>query len=143
MTTRLISTLGLCIAPWAAALAQQDIGSLREGQRIRVTVPAMSPSRFSGTLLQRASDSLVLQTRTASVAIPLAAVARVERSRGRKSAVGKGLLIGLLGGLVLGTVVATITCANYDPNGVGSCHNSQEGAVVTHFLAPLGLGVVA
>lgn len=78
------------------------------GMRTRVTSPALGPGRSVARVLGYRADTLMLRPDGTqdSVAVPFAQVTRLDVSRGRKTNVRKGLLIGLLGGATLGAVSA-------------------------------------
>ena len=111
-----------------------------EGQRTRISVTNRTPSRFIGTLLQVRSDSIVVQAEQQQIIIPRSQVTRVEVSRGQRSALGKGALIGALSGLLGGLVAGSVACASYDI-AEGTCLNSNDGGQVA-FFAPVGLGLL-
>ena len=111
-----------------------------EGQRTRISVTSRTPGRLIGTLLQIRSDSIVLQAQQEQIVIPRSQVMRVEVSRGQRSAIGKGALIGALGGLLGGLVTGGIACASYNI-AEGTCLNSNDGGQVA-FFAPVGLGLL-
>ena len=110
------------------------------GQRTRISVTNRTPSQLIGTLLQVRSDSVVVQAQQEQIIIPRSQIARIEVSRGQRSAIGKGARIGALSGLLGGLVAGTIACASYDI-AEGTCLNSNDGGQIA-FLAPVGLGLL-
>ena len=121
---------------WGAhpAWAQADAGS-----RIRITTAHGS---HRGTLVSLDGDSLrYTRSGTARVtALPLASVVRLERSAGKRSAAGRGALIGgLLGGgfgLFLGIAASTDNSGWWE---VGP----EDIAAVTAVVGATGAGIGA
>ena len=88
-------------------------GQVEAGSRVRVTTAPASPGRRIGSLVSLDTDSLRYRRwdTTSVIALPLASVARLERSTGRRSNTGRGAMIGgLIGagfGLFLGIAAST------------------------------------
>ncbi len=91
-------------------LFAQQQAPVAPGDRVRVTAPTLAPKRLVGTVVEMGADTclLALEGHAAPVALPLASVTIVEVSRGMKSNVVKGALIGgaVSGGIVLGLGLA-------------------------------------
>jgi hypothetical protein len=86
---------------------QPSAGSpLKAGDRIRIWAADLS-EKTVGRVVEAGPDFLRLQVkgRTGPVAVPLAAVTRLERSLGRRSSAGKGALIGTVVGTGLGAAL--------------------------------------
>jgi hypothetical protein len=101
---RMLSVLLFLPAPRSHVHAQVTSSppDLSAGSRIRVTTSPPS-RRLTGTLVTIGNDSLTLAVgKRDTVRVPLAAVTRLEESRGRRANHAKGALIGGGVGLVLG-----------------------------------------
>jgi hypothetical protein len=83
-----------------SSLLAQDQQAVAPGDRIRVTAPAISADRLVGTLTGMRDDtySMVVEGRDGSLAVPIASLTRLEVSRGRKSLVTWGAVVGVLVG---------------------------------------------
>jgi hypothetical protein len=118
-------------------LAQVEVGS-----RVRVTTMPAKPGRRIGSLVSLDGDSLRYSRwdTTSVIALPLASVARLERSTGRRSNTGRGAMIGgLIGagfGLFLGIAASTDDSGWWE---VGV----DDVAVVTAILGAGGAGAGA
>ncbi len=142
----------LAFVPLASATAQVP-PPIKVGDRVRVTAPDLR--RREGTVQLLTTDSLVLVVRGAwpvqwlttdglvvrnRLAIPLASVTRLEVSRGRKSRVGRGAGIGLLGGGLLGlTISSGVLPRNGGCRGAGFVEPPREVCVA---LGTVGGAVV-
>lgn len=140
LTAKWACWLAFSLTPFGTAEAQQQPGSLHEGQRIRITAPVRGLTQITGTFVAIRSDTLLMASVDRlyqpavyrSVAhvpgqleVPLSTVTRLEVSRGRSSNAGRGALIGLVGGLVVGGVINYVACnAATSPR---TCFESQEG----------------
>ena len=104
----LLFAMALCnlLRP-SAVQAQKPV---MEGDRVRLTIrlwPQAIPTTLIGVLLSDSSDSLTVDTGAQHRTVSRDVVQRLEISRGQKSNMGRGALIGLLGGgVVLGSVSA-------------------------------------
>jgi hypothetical protein len=93
--------------------AQSLTAQVEAGSRVRVTTVPASPGRRIGTLVSLDRDTLRWSRwdTTSVIAVPVASVARLERSTGRRSNTGRGAMIGgLIGagfGLFVGIAAAT------------------------------------
>ncbi len=83
-----------------------------------------SSHRLVGTLVAVSADTVVLEVegRADPLALPLASVTSLEVSRGQKSRVGKGALIGGVVGAVIGGVLGAVS--------IGICQSPDN----THFV---------
>jgi hypothetical protein len=100
----------LSFAPVASINAQQT-APLAAGERVRVVVATGRQARYTGTVAAVRGDTLVLDRRNSEpIALPLASVARVERSLGRGRCGGAGararcMLLGALAGTLVGGAI--------------------------------------
>jgi len=142
----LILLLGAAAGAGAPALRAQ--GSQPEaGTRVRVFAPGVLPRPVAGRVVRVTPDTVVLQTRAdASVAVPLAAAERMERSLGRSHSWGavRGFAYGALaGGTAMGVAVLGgaefciyISCLNNNLAGatggalIGAALGAPVGAVI-------------
>ena len=122
--------------------AQALPAQVEAGSRVRVTTAPVSPLRRIGSLVSLDSDSLRYSRWDTSsvIALPLASVARLERSTGRRLNTGRGAMIGgLIGagfGLFLGIAASTDNSGWWE---VGV----DDIAAVTAILGAGGAGVGA
>lgn len=104
----------LALAPLDALFAQNQV-LLEPGTRVRVTVPEMGLRGYVAAVEGVTADSLVLSTGGALQKYPLAAVTRLDVSRGSRRNWGRGAAIGAASfgaiGVVLG-VAYTVSCRN-------------------------------
>lgn len=94
-------------APIATARGQYP--ETRVGERIRVEAPGIVAERYTGTVLHRTADSLLIGSGNApALSLALARITRMHMSRGRSSFEGamRGLLIGAGAGAVAGAVTS-------------------------------------
>ncbi len=93
---------------WGSVVVSQDL-TLAPGARVRVTAQDLNISRSIGEVERVDPDTLVINLETSQMAIPMAAVQRIDISRGLKSNTLKGTLYGALaGGLAFGTVAGVL-----------------------------------
>lgn len=93
------------VIPYGAALSGE----------VRVRAPAIAKSRIFGTVQRANPDTLVLRSVTPAgadtvLAIPVAAISRLQVSTGTRSNAGKGLGIGLLAGGLAGAGIGALSC---------------------------------
>ena len=109
----------LAVAPLTRLIAQEP-PPVKVGDRVRVTAPHEDIFRDIGTLARIDADTLVVGAR----AIAVEWVTRLEVSRGQKSRVGRGAVVGgLIGGAIgLGLAIAWVAndCEFADTSGCGS-----------------------
>jgi hypothetical protein len=88
-----------------------------EGARVRIKAPPSHPKWIKGTLSELPDGSLALLPEDARNEAPLLLsldqIAEFEVYSGRKSAAGKGALIGLGTGAVVGIAVGFIGCEGW------------------------------
>ena len=135
MTSAMLAVIGMLAA--APAARGQEGDSLRLGMRYRVTLPKLadvdgpqfpSTRMLMGQLVARRADSLVLRPHptTGTVAVPLVAVSRLERSRGVSRVVSgvEGAVGGAIACVILGLFL-------YELDVRGSGFNTRWQAVGT------------
>jgi hypothetical protein len=91
--------------------ALADADHLKAGTRVRVHTE--SHGRVVGHLARVSADSIVLEQLDEGglqLALPVAAVSRIDISAGRRSRTGRGALIGLLAGGAAGSVALSEIC---------------------------------
>jgi hypothetical protein len=96
------------LAPPITLVAQQE-PPVERGDRVRVTVPSMSPEVLDGTLLELSERLCVLRVedRFVPLTLPLDSVKKLELHRGQKSKAGLGAGLGFLTGAVVGGVLGS------------------------------------
>ncbi|HEY3280393.1 MAG TPA: hypothetical protein VGJ83_07750 [Gemmatimonadales bacterium] len=114
--------LMLSVTPCLSANAQLIPPPLHQGQRVRVTAPASSPARITGTFIGIRSDSVVVAGPEGERAVPRSAVLRLDVSRGPKTNAGTGALIGM--GVV--GAAGLVAC--------GGCFASDDGGGANFLL---------
>ncbi len=112
-----VVSLSLLVA--GAALGAQSTTELQPGARVRIQAPGIVAGVFTGTVLARRADTLVIGSPTSTpVSVPLARVSSLEISRGTSRSLGAmsglkwGTPIGV--GLGLALVPAINSCRNCD-----------------------------
>ena len=95
----------LAFTPLHSAMAQVQQPPVERGARIRIRVTA--PSELSdrdivGTVASWESEQLVLDALSGTLTFPIDSIIKLEISRGKKSYVEEGALIGLLVGGISG-----------------------------------------
>lgn len=141
----LVAVASIALATSASLVAQERLPPLAPGQRVRVTAPQHGFQRTAATLLDIRSDTLyVLRVQARSIrgrvvswdsltsAVPVAAIERLDVSRGRRSRWLQGLGIGMAVG---GATGALIGLASGDDEGGFSAGDNAA-------IAGIGLGVV-
>src|SRR5256885_3941909 len=98
----IISTV---VAPVVTIAAQQPL-PLHSGDRIRATVPSVSPGPLVGTVAAFQTDSLIVQGGTSTWHLSLASLTHLDVSQGRRSHALLGAGIGLLVGAGVGVLIA-------------------------------------
>jgi hypothetical protein len=96
------------LLPFATGRAQQ-LSELAPGARVRIQAPGVVAGRFTGTVLSRTADTLVVASSSSSSArVPISSLTSVEVSRGRSRSRGalKGVAWGAGIGLAIGLVAA-------------------------------------
>jgi hypothetical protein len=101
----------LAIGSTTAAAQTGAMPALPAGIRIRVTSPALQPSRLVATVIGQHADTLVVRGdgRPDSTVLASATVTRLELSRGFHSRTLKGLVVGALAGTAFGAVSSYAT----------------------------------
>jgi len=117
--TALSIALTLLAAPLAA---EQDGSPIEPGTRVRLTscysALATACMKSAGTLSSWRTDSVLMQPEgkgAAAVGVPRAWVTHIEVSRGRKTSIGKGTVIGFIPGLL----ILAGTTLSADPGSAG------------------------
>jgi hypothetical protein len=118
------------VAPFPL-LAQQE-SLLAPGERVRVTAPGIGVhERVCTFSALRRDTALVMERGGTLLALPLASITKLEVSRGRRSRVGKGAVIGLLAGAGAGVLLGALDLAQ------------EEGGAEYVLLGWAGLGAGA
>lgn len=112
------------------------------GERIRVRTVSERPGKVTGVLETREPDYLVVQAEDATpTTIAWADISRLEVSRGTKSNVGKGALIGAGVGAGMGVSTVILFCTGESPLAEDCGAGEVVGTVA--FLIGIGTGVGA
>ncbi len=96
----------LTIAPVVTVAAQEPL-PLHSGDRIRATVPGVSPGPLVGTVVAFQTDSLIVQGGTSTWHLSLASLTHLDVSQGQRSHALLGAGIGLLVGAGAGVLIAS------------------------------------
>lgn len=137
--TNIIKFIAALLWVLRADLAAQEKEAIGIGERIRVAAPAISHSKLVGTLAALHGDTLFLQKENSTfpspLAIPLAAITRLEVNRGKGSR-GKHVLTGSAIG-VLATIPATWIVLKAE----GGSEEIEGGEVIVGslLLSPVGI----
>ncbi len=92
----------LAFTPLTSTTAQEQ-SPVESGERIRVTAPSVFSDRIVGTVVSWGSEQLVLgRPYGGTLTFPIDSIIKLEISRGKKSYVEEGALIGLLVGGISG-----------------------------------------
>lgn len=103
------SLLTVAVQPIAAQNAQ-SLAELQPGAKIRIEAPGVVARHYVGTVLARNAETITMgSANSLPVTIPIAAVTRLEISRGKSRSAGA--LRGILWGAPIGLVAALITPA--------------------------------
>lgn len=86
-----------------------QIGGLKEGDRVRVTAPAIQTGKIKGTVSSLSPDILAVSNSDTTIFIPNTAICELEISRGKKRNTGKGAIIGAVSGAVFLGVLSVAT----------------------------------
>ncbi len=97
----IISLAVLALTPLTSTTAQEQ-SPVESGARIRVTAPSVFSDRNVGTVVSWESGQLVLDALRGTLTFPIDSIIKLEISRGKKSYVEEGALIGLLVGGISG-----------------------------------------
>ena len=128
----------LAVAPFSSATTQQQPPPVKPGDRVRIGVcTPVCGTRVTGSVLELRSDALLVKSERSgdTLQVALASLGMVEVSRGQKSRVGKGALIGVLVGVGLGAGVGFAVGKGLEDDNVCDCHPAG--------MAVGGLGVGA
>jgi hypothetical protein len=122
--------------------AQPLLAQVEAGSRVRVTTAPATPGRRIGRLVSLDTDTLRWSRwdTTSVIAVPVASVARLERSTGRRSNTGRGAMIGGLIGAGFGLFVGV--GASTDNSGFLDV-GVEEIAALTGIFGAAGAGVGA
>ncbi len=114
----------LLALPFTEVMAQ--IAEVQPGARIRLRAPAVVAGRYTGVVLSRSADSMMVSRAAGSaVVIPMRAVTSLELSRGKSRAVGAGKGA-LWGGGSMGLLFAAL------PGSVKECQRTTSGTRCTN-----------
>jgi hypothetical protein len=137
----LAATISLLIPEVVAA--QQVTATLPAGTTIRVTAPQALPERTTGAFQAARSDTLWMQAgRSRELVIPVAAVERLEVSRGRARL--KWALIGAGSGAVAGFILGGMAGGGEDDiTGTGAAAGAIAGTAQGIVLGAIGGALLA
>ena len=140
--TRIPLIVGIALlAVTADVHAQADATTLVPGARVRVH---QGPQSLTGSLVSLDSAGLVVATgKSDTAAVPLSSITGVDVSRGTKSRVGKGALIGLGVGTATGIIIGVAASSSDD--GDFFDFNSGEWAIgvgLTGAVIGTGIGAI-
>lgn len=108
-TVVVVALLMLASPLLLTAVGAQPLSEVAPGARVRIRAPGIVAGRYTGTVLSRTSDTIVVaSSAAASVRVPVGSLTSVEVSRGRSRArgAGKGALWGGGIGIGLGVLAA-------------------------------------
>ena len=129
----------MVVALWwpLSSLSAQDSLRVAPGTRVRVTVESSltTPALSTGVYRELTDTALLLASGTSTLTIPLASIAQLERSQGRRPSIAGGV-VGFVVGAAAGVGVACM--ANRDSYGV-PCVGDNDAP----FLLGVGLGGTA
>jgi hypothetical protein len=137
-TGKLVISLA-CLVPVAAQSVAEEAFPPPVGARVRVTAPSVLSRRLAGTLAEVSEREIVLAlSSTQRMTIPLDAVTRLERSRGRHGYWAPGAAVGaVLGGAFFGAATLALCDA-------ASCSVSMPAVLVGAAVGALpGAGIGA
>jgi len=123
--------LGVFAFLWSPLIAwSQEPSAIVPGSRIRITELGHSKLR-SGTIVEANANAVLLKLDTSgeSVQFPLAAVTRLEVSRGQKGHIGTGVGLGALFGAGMGALIgSTLGDSEGIPSGATAAIGAGVGA---------------
>ena len=128
-----VSVLLLALLPLATADAQ-PLSELAPGARVRIRAPGIVAGRYTGTVLSRTADTLVVaSSAAASVRAPISSLTSVEVSRGKSRS--RGALKGIAWGAPIGLGAGLLTAAalSSDPD-YGGLDGVSKGEFVGQAL---------
>jgi hypothetical protein len=118
---------------------------LEAGARVRVKAPPSHPNWQNGTLSGWTDESLVLAPEDARIDSPLRLardqIAELEVYRGRKSAAGKGALVGLLFGAATGISLGLIGCEGFTEDCVYDADAVEVALIFGAVFGAVGAGI--
>jgi hypothetical protein len=118
-----------------ATAGAQPFSELAPGARVRIRAPGIVAGRYTGTVLSRTADTLVVASSAAAVArVPVSSLTSVEVSRGKSRS--RGALKGIAWGAPIGLVVGLLAAAalSSDPN-YGGLEETSKGEFVAQSFA--------
>ena len=122
----------LLMVPWVGAPAQQ-LAELAPGARVRIEAPGVVAGRYSGTVLSRTPDTVVVASSAASIVrVPVSSLTSEEVSRGKSRSRGamNGVPWGAGVGLVFGLLTSGVSGdAGYGSKGEYLAFNVAAGAI--------------
>ena len=140
---RIVLTLLACAAPSARA----QLAELQPGARVRIQAPGIVAGKYTGTVLSRSADTLVLGAPNAApVRVPMDRISVAEISRGssRMLGAGRGILWGVPIGLGLG-VLAAVSSDNPDDyycSGLPDCGETSGSYKAGLIVGGAGAGLL-
>ena len=130
----------------SSPLAAQE-APVEPGARVRVKAPPLQPDWVRGTVVGWESGSLVLEPENPEGDTPLTLardqITGLDVHRGRKSAAGKGALIGLGVGAVAGIAVGWGLCGAISDIPCETSDQVEGSAIVGAVFGLLGAGIGA
>jgi hypothetical protein len=117
LMSRKVIGLMLLLVPTSSLIAQDPVGSVHPGDRVRVTAPGMGVKKAVAVVRDVRSASLVLtlhRTRTL-LTVPFDSMSTLQVSAGRLNHTVRGAVIGGLLGLGLGSVFVVGFSSCSDP----------------------------
>jgi len=123
--------------------AAQEALPVAPGLRALIIAPSVSTHRLLGTIVTVDADTLTLRIKNqaAPLAIPIASVAKLYVSSGRKRHLLKGAAIGGLSGVGLGAIVGLARYSDDPPNSIVFTL-SKEQKVFALAIALGGVGLI-
>jgi hypothetical protein len=118
-----------------ATVGAQPLSELAPGARVRIRAPGIVAGRYTGTVLSRTADTLVVASSAAAAArVPVSSLTSVEVSRGKSRS--RGVLKGIAWGAPIGLVVGLLAAAalSSDPD-YGGLEETSKGEFVAQSFA--------
>jgi hypothetical protein len=114
-----------------ATVGAQPLSELAPGARVRIRAPGIVAGRYTGTVLSRTADTLVVASSAAAAArVPVSSLTSVEVSRGKSRSRGvlKGIAWGAPIGLAVGLLAAASLSSDPDYGGLEGCRRPNSSS---------------